>query len=115
MAPWLFVGGRIRTWIAAGIAFVLLAAAVAGTLLAESLEDEAPGFLWRDASVALVPVASIKGVHLGEPFADAAARLGNLQPANDAGLDVGARRSRAAGFLRMRRVGRDAAQPHRMP
>ena len=77
---------RRREWLAwAGDGRVLaivaafVAGAIAAYVLAGTLGDEAPGLLWRDASVQMRPVAALKGVRIGETLAEVTSRLGPFE------------------------------------
>jgi hypothetical protein len=66
----------VRTWAKWGaIAFALVLAGIAALLALQASRDEA-GFLWRDSQVEPEPVRALKGVRLGESFADVTSRLG---------------------------------------
>ena len=108
----------------------LTVAAIAALLFMRASDDEAPEFVWRDASVELQPLRTLKGVALGQSVEEVTAKLGRFDlkaPATAAAAaSPGQEYQQAEGPLRLRveagrvsRVsyecqGRDATQVNRV-
>jgi hypothetical protein len=84
---------RYMRWglLGGGLVLAVVVAAIGGYAALQATRDEA-GFLMRDSWVALQPIASLKGVRLGEGLKDVDARMGHFEPDPDAPPPDGSRR-----------------------